>query len=65
MDPIKAKTYSFIVRIWNEPRSVRDSNDLFRGMVIEVSTNETMYFLSLNKMVEFILEKTKFPELPG
>lgn len=41
---------SFIVKVW-----VDDADEIIRGYIQHVSTQETMHFYDLNKMNEFIL----------
>lgn len=41
---------SFLVRVWTE-----DGEDLLRGYIQHVGTEEDTYFLTWEKMVDFIL----------
>jgi hypothetical protein len=41
---------SFVVRVW-----VDDTEDITRGYIQHVGTQETMHFYDLNKINEFIL----------
>ena len=41
---------SFLVRVWTE-----DGENLLRGYVQHVGTEEDMYFLKCEKMVDFVL----------
>jgi hypothetical protein len=41
---------SFVVRVW-----IDDAEDIIRGYIQHVGTQETMHFYDLNKINEFIL----------
>ncbi len=63
--PDQTLTHSFIVRIWNEPTQASNpdqpSPGQYRGMVIEVTTDEKKFFVTMTQMVEFIAAKSGFP----
>jgi len=65
LEPIEERSYSFIIRIWKEPHSIQDEKNLFRGMLIDVATNEKFFFLNLDSLVEHLIMKTKFPRSFG
>jgi hypothetical protein len=52
----------FIIRIWKEPREIPGAKPQWRGMVEWLTTREVQYFISLDKLIEFIREKTDLPE---
>ena len=47
---------SFVVKIW-----VGDDQRMIRGHVQHVSTQESIYFLTLDKMVEFMMNHLNRP----
>jgi hypothetical protein len=54
----------FIIRIWKEPREIPGAKPHWRGMVEWLNTREVQYFISLDKLIEFLREKTDLPEIP-
>ena len=42
--------HAFIVRIWIEPREMRDAEPIWRGVIEHVEGNERAYFDHLDKM---------------
>ena len=46
---------SFLVKLWTE-----DEENLLRGYIQHVGTEEDIYFLTWEKMVDFILDHSKW-----
>lgn len=42
--------HAFIVRIWIEPREVKDAEPIWRGVIEEVDGGKSVYFDRLDKM---------------
>ena len=54
MKSIEEHANSFVIRIWREPREVRGSDPEWRGRIEHVQSGERMYFLSFDKLIEFM-----------
>lgn len=50
MKPIKGTTHAFIVRIWIEPRGLKDAEPIWRGVIEAVEGHNRVYFDQLDKM---------------
>jgi hypothetical protein len=61
LEPAEARTRSFIIRIWREPRSTQDEEHTFRGLMVDVITGEQQFFLDLETLVGYLVAKTDFP----
>ena len=48
---------SFVVKVW-----VTDDRKMSRGYIQHVGTQETMHFLTFDKMVEFVLNHLNPPQ---
>lgn len=51
--PTKATTHAFIVRIWIEPRELRDAEPTWRGVIEAVEGHERVYFHQLDNLSTF------------
>ena len=58
MSLISEHTHVFVVRIWFEEREIEDAPPEWRGVIEHMSTQEKVYFRSLQKMIEFVVEKS-------
>ncbi|HTX91817.1 MAG TPA: hypothetical protein VMC09_11450 [Anaerolineales bacterium] len=52
--------FVFIVRVWFEPREIKDAEENWRCMVENIDTREINYFLSPEKLAEYISRATGF-----
>ena len=50
MKSSKEATHAFIVRIWIEPREIKDAEPLWRGVIEHVEGEKRVYFDHLDKM---------------
>jgi len=46
--------YSFLIRIWAEPREIAGAPDVWRGSIEEVITGERCYFVNLNQIEAYV-----------
>jgi hypothetical protein len=47
---IREPTHAFIVRIWIEPRELKDAEPIWRGVIESVEGHKRVYFDRLDKM---------------
>ena len=50
MKSIKETTYAFIIRIWLEPREIKNAETFWRGMIEPLDGDKRVYFDHLDKM---------------
>ena len=50
MRSTKVTTHAFIVRIWIEPREMKDVEPIWRGVIQHVEADKRVYFDHLDKM---------------
>jgi len=63
MDSISG-SHSFIIRIWYEPREIKNMAPKMRGTIEHVSSGKRISFLDLEKAMQFIREKSSQPPQP-
>ena len=54
--PTKETTHAFILRIWIEPRELKDAEPIWRGVVEHVEGDERVYFNNLNMLKRYFAE---------
>jgi hypothetical protein len=47
---LKETTHAFIVRLWIEPRELKDAEPIWRGVIEDVEGDERVYFNHLDKV---------------
>lgn len=47
---VKDTIHAFIVRIWIEPREMKEAEPIWRGVIEDVEDEERVYFDHLDKM---------------
>lgn len=50
MKSAKETTHSFIVRIWIEPREIKDADAKWRGVIEHVGSGDRVYFDQLERI---------------
>jgi hypothetical protein len=50
-------SYSFVVRIWLEPRELPDIAFEWRGMIQEVISGEIIYFRDFDEIITFVIRQ--------
>lgn len=52
--PLDERTYTFVVRLWEERRDIPGALPVWRGSATEVTTRSSVYFNSLGELCEFL-----------
>lgn len=50
MKTIKETTQAFVVRIWIEPRQMKNAEPIWRGVIERVDSGDRVYFDQLDKI---------------
>jgi len=53
---IKETTQAFVVRIWLEPRQMKNAQPVWRGVIERVDNGDRVYFDRLDKMMTYFSE---------
>lgn len=54
MKSINESGAAFIVRIWVEPREIKDAPLVWRGVIEHVGRKDRVYFDHLDKMISYV-----------
>jgi hypothetical protein len=65
MDQFEQKQHSFMIRIWLERDSLKNSRSEWRGWIDHVPSGKRRYFREFSEVSEFILACTSHPSNPS
>jgi hypothetical protein len=61
MQPLDQRTYTFIIKVWQERRDIPGAAVLWRGSATDVASKTRIYFDSLSELCDFLVQRCGMP----
>jgi hypothetical protein len=65
MQSFDARTFAFVVRLWQERRDIPGSNPVWRGSIDDIQSGSRMYFVTLPELCEQIQARSGMTDAPA